>query len=75
MPKEFVINTRRFLYTQLFKVSLPFKDFLEEDQIWKGYVQLKNFDWEALLPENSPVIKVLLDGILLENHLKCHYET
>lgn len=64
MPEEFKTNVRRFLYTQLFKVSLPFDDYLEEDRVWQGYVQLKEFDWQALLPENSETFKVLSDGIL-----------
>jgi hypothetical protein len=64
MPEEFKTNVRRFLYTQLFKVSLPFDDFLEEDRVWQGYVQLKEFNWEALLPENSETLRVLSDGIL-----------
>lgn len=64
LPAEFVENTRRFLYKQLFCVSIPFSSFLEEDNIWKGYVQLKEFNWEALLPENSTTMKVLVDGLL-----------
>jgi hypothetical protein len=64
LPEEFVENTRKFLYTQLYKVSLPFNDYLEEDQVWNGYVRLREFDWAALLPENSPVIKILMDGLL-----------
>ncbi len=64
LPPEFAANVRRFLYTQLFKVSMPFDQFLEEDRVWQGYVQLKEFGWQALLPENSETMRVLADGIL-----------
>jgi hypothetical protein len=39
---------------------------LEEDQVWKGYVQLKDFSWQDLLPENSETMKVISEGILKE---------
>jgi len=64
LPQHFVDNTRRFLYVQLFGVSLPLNRYLEEDQIWQGYVQLKDFGWQDLLPENSDVMRVISDGIL-----------
>jgi UDP-N-acetylglucosamine 2-epimerase len=64
LPDEFVENTRRFLYTQLYRVSLPFDAFLEEDRVWNGYVQLKPFEWRALLPENSEVLRIFTDGLL-----------
>ncbi|HSM25546.1 MAG TPA: hypothetical protein VK856_11840, partial [Anaerolineaceae bacterium] len=64
LPKEFIENTRKFLYTQLYRVSLPFDSFLEEDRVWKGYVQLKDFNWKDLLPENSQTLKVITEGIL-----------
>ncbi len=64
LPEEFPKNVRRFLYTQLYRVSLPFGDYLEEDQVWKGYVKLKDISWKDLLPENSETFKVLSDGIL-----------
>jgi len=42
--------SRRFLYYQLYYSSLPFDTYLEEDGIWQGYVRLKDFDWQQLLP-------------------------
>jgi len=66
LPQEFVENTRKFLYTQLYRVSLPFDSFLEEDHVWRGYVQLKNFHWQNLLPENSETLKIISEGILKE---------
>jgi hypothetical protein len=67
LPEEFKENTRKFLYTQLYRVSLPFDSFLEEDQVWSGYVQLKDFSWQDLLPENSTTMKVVSEGILKES--------
>lgn len=64
LPEEFPLNVRRFLYTQLFKVSMPFEDYLEEDHVWQGYVQLKDIHWQDLLPENSQTFKLLSEGIL-----------
>ena len=66
VPQEFLQNARRFLYYQIFRTSLPFDHFLKEDGIWNGYVALKDFTWQDLLPENSLTMKVVLDGILQE---------
>ena len=63
-PVEFRRNARRFLYYQLFLASLPFERYLEEDGVWRGYVRLKPFDWEDLLPERSATMRAILDGIL-----------
>ena len=63
MPREFTANARRFLYYQLFCVSLPFKEYLEEDPFWPGYVFIKNNNWESYLPQNSSTIKTILAGI------------
>jgi hypothetical protein len=63
-PDEFQRNARRVLYSQLFRASLPFGDFLEEDGVWKGYVRLRDFKAEALDPQNSDTLKMVLDGIL-----------
>ena len=57
-------NARKFLYYQVFKTSLPFSGFLRDEGIWPGYVKLNIFSLDMLKPENSPTIKVLLDGIL-----------
>jgi hypothetical protein len=64
VPEEFRRNARRFLYYQLFRTSLPMGDYLDDEGIWKGFVTLKNFDWQALLPENSPAMKAVVDGVL-----------
>lgn len=64
IPDEFIVNVRKFLYTQLYRVSLTFDEFLEEDEIWNGYVKLKKFSWELLLPKNSNVINCIINGIL-----------
>jgi len=57
-------NARRFLYFQLYRTSLPFDHFLEPDDIWPGFVRLKEFDWHDLLPENSSTTKVISEGLL-----------
>lgn len=63
-PPEHKINARHFLYYQLYRSSLVFDAFLEQDKYWQGYVMLKDFDWQSLLPENSPAVQVFLDGML-----------
>ncbi|WP_299025814.1 hypothetical protein [uncultured Thermanaerothrix sp.] len=63
VPPEFAREARRFLYYQLFVTSLSFDPFLEEDGIWPGFVRLKPFAWSALQPENSPTLKVIVEGI------------
>lgn len=63
-PAEHRLNARRFLYYQLFRTSLPFDAFIEEDGIWQGYVRLKNFDLADLSAERSPSLAAVLDGIL-----------
>ena len=62
-PAEHRRNARRFLYYQLFKTSLPFEQFIEEDGIWKGYVRFKKFSLDDLRPERSPALAAVLDGI------------
>jgi hypothetical protein len=64
VPPEFKNNARRFLYYQLYRSSLPFGDYLEEDGIWPGFVKLKNFDAQALAPSASPAIHAIHKGIL-----------
>lgn len=64
VPAEFKRNARRFLYYQLYYASLPFSDFLEEDGAWVGYVKLKEFAWQDLLPEYSETMRVLHAGLL-----------
>lgn len=64
VPPSFKENARRFLYFQLYRTSLPFTDFLEEDNVWRGYVRLKDFEPQALLPENSPTTHAIHEGLL-----------
>ena len=58
------VNARRFLYFQLYRTSLPFDHFIEPDGLWPGFVRLKDFAWQDLLPENSPTLKVISEGLL-----------
>lgn len=62
-PPEFIQNARKFLYYQLFKASLPFSDYLK-NMPRPGFVALKAFDWQQLLPENSVVFNIIQKGIL-----------
>jgi len=64
VPAHFKHNARRFLYWQLYRSSLSFEDFLKPDGVWPGYVTLKDFPWQALLPENSATLQIIHDGIL-----------
>ncbi len=64
IPREYQLNARRFLYYQLFRSSLPFSDFLEQDGIWPGFVRLKKFPARSLLASASPAIKAIYQGIL-----------
>jgi len=64
-PPEHQRNARRFLYYQLYRVSLPLGGFIQAAPRM-GFVQLKPFNWQQLLPANSATMRVLLDGILNE---------
>jgi hypothetical protein len=74
VPAEFMRNARRFLYYQLFRTSLPFDAFLEEDGIWQGYVRIKDLEYSAFDPRKTDVqnaevkgtrvLKTIVDGIL-----------
>ncbi|MBW6467308.1 MAG: hypothetical protein K0B06_12445, partial [Brevefilum sp.] len=55
---------RRFLYYQLYRTSLPFDEFLEPDGVLPGYVRLKAFEPQDLLPEHSDTFKVITHGLL-----------
>ncbi|MEA4907838.1 MAG: hypothetical protein VB089_09460 [Anaerolineaceae bacterium] len=63
-PAEFYRNARRFLYYQLFRSSLPFGDLIEEDDIWRGFVKVKEIAWEDVKAENSPTLQTIVNGIL-----------
>ena len=62
-PPEYTRNARRFLYYQIYKVSLPFGKFLENIPR-PGYVRLKPFYWQKLSPEYSQSNRIFVDGIL-----------
>lgn len=64
VPAEYQRNARRFLYYQLYRTSLPFGDFLEDDGIWTGYARIKDLDYRAFDPQNSQILRTLVDGIL-----------
>ena len=63
MPAEFQANSRKFLYYQLYRASLPLDDFLQPGQRM-GYVQLRPVSWEKLLPKQSRTLRVIVEGIL-----------
>ena len=64
VPPEFQENARTFLYYQLYRTSLPFDRYLEPD-LTPGFVRLRNdLSWKDFLPENSPAMKAVVDGIL-----------
>jgi len=63
-PAEFRLNARRVLYSQLFRASLPFHQFLEEDGVWRGYVRLKDFKAADMLLARSTTMEVIANGIL-----------
>jgi len=63
-PGIFMENARRVLYSQLFRVSLPFDQFLKDDGVWRGYVQIKNFSPKLLMQGQSETIDVILNGII-----------
>lgn len=63
VPTQFQRNARRFLYHQIYRTSLPLDDFLEVGPR-QGFVQLKSFPWQALLPQNSPTMRIITEGIL-----------
>lgn len=62
-PEKFQENARRFLYYQLYKVSLPFDEFLTEHPL-PGYVKLKKFSVDQLQPESSETLRIIRSGIL-----------
>jgi hypothetical protein len=62
---EFQRNARRFLYYQLYRVSIPLDEYIQAAPRM-GFVQLKPFTWEQLKPSHSPSMRILLDGILTE---------
>jgi len=74
IPSEFKNNARRFLYYQIYRSSLPFGDYLEEDGIWPGFVKLKKFDAQALAPSASPAIHAIHKGICEDGDFLLEFE-
>ena len=60
----YIENAQRVLYSQLFRASLPFNQFLKDDGVWRGYVRLKNFSSKLLMQGQSETIDVVLSGII-----------
>ena len=63
-PESFVQNARRVLYSQLFRASIPFDDFLQEDSVWQGYVQIKDFDPALLGSAQTDEMRLIVEGVL-----------
>jgi hypothetical protein len=61
VPERFRNNARRFLYTLLFRSSLPFIAFLEASPV-PGVVQLKRFSWRDVA--GSPVMQTVVHGLV-----------
>lgn len=64
VPELYRETARKFMYYQFFHVALPFRSFIEPDPVWRGYVQIRKFGADALLPENNASLRVIHDGIL-----------
>lgn len=62
VPEEHRMNSRRFLYYQLFKTALPFDEFLEEAHR-PGLVLMRKFSPDKLYARNSQTIRTILNGI------------
>jgi len=62
VPAEHLLHARRFLYFQLYKTALPFGDFLAEHHL-PGFVRLRSFAGKQLSPAESPVMRILYEGI------------
>ncbi len=64
LPAEYRENARRFLYYQLYKVSLPFERWLMPHPLARGYVRLRAFAPADLLPDASRTMAVVHRGVL-----------
>lgn len=63
VPPEYQRNARRFLYFHMYRASLPFDEFIE-NQERPGFVRLKDFSWEKLYPQRSQTLCTIVEGIL-----------
>ena len=61
VPVHFRENARRFLYSLLYRSSLPFDAFIEASLV-PGVIQLKRFNWQEVA--NSPVLKTVVQGLV-----------
>jgi hypothetical protein len=59
VPAEHARQSRRFLYYQVFRVSLPFDAFLEPAET-PGFIFFKSFNWRMLSPQKSPTVRAIL---------------
>lgn len=62
VPREFALNARRFLYTELYRASLDLSEFMRPYPRQKGMVLLTDFDAGRLAA--SPALEVIREGIL-----------
>lgn len=62
-PDAFTHESRRVLYFQLYKTSLPFGDFLEAHNRM-GFVNIKSIRPKMISPENSETISTIVKGVL-----------
>ncbi len=63
VPEAHRRNARRFLYWQLYRSSLPFGAYLQPGS-GRYTVHFRSFPPEALLPERSPTMQAISEGIL-----------
>jgi len=61
-PPQFVLNSRGFLYNELYRASLDFSPFLEPVPNAPGMVRLTEIELAQL--DRSPEIEVVRKGIL-----------
>ncbi len=64
VPESFRETARRFMYYQFFHTALPFEEYIAPDEVWKGYVKIKDFPTEELDPDKSQTFGIIRDGIL-----------
>ena len=61
LPGEYRRNARRFLHYQLFRVSIPYGEFIQPGSR-AGFVTLSEFDYQELT--NHPAIDTVVGGII-----------
>ena len=63
LPPEYQYNASRVLYHQFYRSSISLEKYLKAHPT-PGYVQLRDFSWTNLLVDNSPPMRVIIEGIL-----------